>query len=69
MIYHRWDATERFIIVINFSGKDATVNVPFPTNGIWTDLLNNNAKFSVNNYWLVNQSVGSNWGSVFWQKA
>ncbi len=66
VIFHRWDDTERFIIVINFSDKDAVVNVPFPANGPWTDLLNDSVH-SVSNYWLPNRTVNRHWGNIFRQ--
>jgi pullulanase len=71
-IYHRWGnndagALERFIVVLNFSDSTQWVNVPFPTNGNWTDLLNGNVVATVSNYWLTNYPIPSNWGCLFWQ--
>jgi len=71
VIYHRWGTgavgqLERFIIVLNFSAWTQTVNIPFPANGNWTDLLNGNATAAVGNYWLYNYSVNSYWGGVFY---
>ena len=71
-IYHRWgDDTagrlERFIVVLNFSDAVQWVDVPFPTNGNWTDLLNSNAIFKVGDYQLDNFQIPSNWGCVFFQ--
>ncbi len=56
VIFHRWgnDETgrlERFIIVLNFTGESRKVDVPFPENGIWEDLLNG-TKVNVGGYWL-----------------
>jgi pullulanase len=72
VIYHRWgnDAAgqvRRYIIVINFSAWPQTVNIPFPTTGIWTDLLNNQNHNQVDNYWRSNFSVNSYWGCIFCQ--
>ena len=44
-IYHRWGKgddgrLERFIVVLNFSDDDQWTDIPFSTNGVWTDLLN-----------------------------
>jgi len=69
VIYHRWgnsntNQLQRFIIVLNFSPTVQTVSVPFSTNGQWIDLLND-LKVNVNNYWLPNLSVNSNWGHIF----
>ena len=72
VIYHRWGNTddgilERFIVAINFSSTDQVVNIPFPDNGTWEDLLNNQ-KVNVQNWWLFNQTVNSYWGRVFYKK-
>jgi pullulanase len=69
VIYHRWGTgtdgvLERFMVVLNFSGSDQYVDVPFPTNGVWQDLLSG-APTQVNGYRLWNYRVSSNWGSVF----
>jgi 1,4-alpha-glucan branching enzyme len=71
-IYHRWgnDAAgnlERFIVVLNFSDSAQAVNIPFPANGTWVDLINGNAAVAVSSYWLNGYSVPSNWGCVFRQ--
>jgi len=71
-IYHRWgsDAVgnlEHFIVVLNFSDAAQTVNIPFPQNGIWTDLINGNSTVDVSDFWLYSYSIPSNWGCVFWQ--
>jgi 1,4-alpha-glucan branching enzyme len=73
VIYHRWGpaadgALERFIIVLNFSGQDQYVDVPFSANGTWTDLLTG-AQVQVNDFWIRNCRVSSNWGFVFLQKS
>ncbi len=71
VIYHRWGAaaagqTERFVIVLNFSAWPQAVDIPFPINGNWTDLLNASAANSVNNFWLSNYTVSSYWGCIFY---
>jgi 1,4-alpha-glucan branching enzyme len=72
LIYHRWgndpgQPLERFLIVLNFSQVNQTVDVPFPANGEWEDLLSGR-KVSVLNYWLRGYVVESNWGKVFYQQ-
>ena len=69
MIYHRWgnDETgrlERFIVVLNFTTGALTVDVPFPENGAWTDLLNGTTA-NVVGYWLRGVVIESNWGHVY----
>jgi hypothetical protein len=43
MIFHRWGpgrgGTDFFIVALNFSDGAQQVDVPFPRNGLWTDLL------------------------------
>jgi pullulanase len=72
VIYHRWEqvddsTVENFVIVLNFSDSEQIVNVPFPLNGQWTDLLSGfTGTWSptvVDQYLHV--TVGSNWGHVF----
>ena len=72
VIYHRWGPaedhrTERFIVLLNFSGYDQWVDLPFPTNGDWDDLLNG-FRVHVSDYWIRNFRVSSYWGHVFYQK-
>ncbi len=72
VIYHRWGLNEqgilqRFIIVLNFSDQLQEVCVPFPENGVWTDLLSDYSgswKPLVSNGKLCFR-VGGNWGHVF----
>jgi pullulanase/glycogen debranching enzyme len=64
--YHRWDAHERMTIIINFSENDQSVDIPFPSNGAWNDLLNDQSE-SINDYWLHNYTVYANWGAIFHQ--
>ena len=63
-IYHRWSGSDLYMVVLNFSDSVQLVNVPFPQNGSWTDLLNNNTPYTVANYRLTNFAVPSNWGSI-----
>lgn len=73
MIYHRWGTggngkLQSFIIVVNFSSEDQFVDVPFPANDIWTDLLNDGVSPTVNNFWLRNWRVNSYWGNIFYKE-
>jgi 1,4-alpha-glucan branching enzyme len=73
MIYHRWGTgdngkLQRFIVVVNFSDQDQVVNVPFPANDDWQDLLNGNAVSKVNDFWIRNWRVNSNWGNIFYEE-
>jgi 1,4-alpha-glucan branching enzyme len=70
IIYHRWGhdtngVLQRFIVVLNFSGSQQSVSVPFSENGIWEDLLSR-WKAHVQNYRLTFE-VDSNWGHVFFK--
>ncbi len=72
VIYHRWGEAEdggleRFMIVLNFSGQDQHVDVPFAANGDWRDLLNDRTE-TVTDYRLRDQRINSNWGRVYYQK-
>ncbi len=50
------------ICVINFSQEDQMVDVPFPADGQWKDLLNEDiAPLPISGYWLRNWQVKSNW--------
>jgi pullulanase len=70
IIFHRWEQIgtkiERFIIVINFSTSEQFVDIPFPANEIWQDLLNDSQE-SVTNFRLLNQQIHSNWGRIYFQ--
>ena len=70
IIYHRWGtgkdgSLERFVVVINCSSTKHYVDVPFPSNGTWTDILNDQP-FTVSDYWRKWQDVDSNWGRIFY---
>lgn len=71
VIYHRWGfsedgALQRFIIVLNFSGHETTVDIPFSENGHWQDLLNNRS-FQIRDCLLPGMPVESYWGHVYYQ--
>lgn len=70
VIYHRWGngtdgRLERFMVVLNFSGNDQFVDVPFPVNGEWKDLLNDEVR-EIEDYWSWNEKINSNWGRIFY---
>lgn len=74
VIYHRWGEgdegePQRFVIVLNFSDRNQTVRVPFPENGVWTDLLNGlrgDWQVEVGDYQL-DIFMESNWGRVLFK--
>ncbi|MDP4210462.1 MAG: alpha-amylase family glycosyl hydrolase [Bacteroidota bacterium] len=71
-IYHRWGVnllgkTELFIVVLNFSKNDTFVDIPFPQNGNWIDILNGNQQYLVTNYKLQTQKINSNWGKILFK--
>ena len=73
VIYHRWGNSldsqlERFIIVLNFSSSDQFVDIPFPLNGTWADVLNDDQSFPVTSFRLFNQKINSHWGRIFYTK-
>ena len=72
VIFHRWGSDnqgklERFIIVLNFSPYGQWIDIPFSTNGEWEDLLSG-WKVQINDWWLHNVCVSSNWGHIFFRK-
>jgi pullulanase len=72
-IYHRWGKgadgrLERFMVVLNFSDDDQWTDVPFSTNGVWTDLLNGDT-VDVGGFRLTGQRISSNWGRIYHQAA
>jgi 1,4-alpha-glucan branching enzyme len=72
VIYHRWGVAddgvlERFIIVLSFSADDQNVDIPFSTDGVWHDLLNE-TRVEVEDNRLRGYPVNSNWGRVFYKK-
>jgi hypothetical protein len=70
-IFHRWGAApggglERFIVVLNFSGQDQWVDIPFPCDGSWTDVLAAPPQTAqVSGCWLRGWRVPCNYGCVF----
>ena len=74
LIYHRWgnaasgQGTEFFIIVLNFSQTNQTVDVPFPNNGDWLEMLSDQTT-TVTDFWIRGQVVESNWGKVYFRRS
>ncbi len=69
-IYHRFGTTatgqtERFIVALNFTDATQKVDIPFPIDGTWTDLINNQQAVTVSNFKVQGWPVPSNWGCVF----
>jgi pullulanase len=72
VVYHRYGpaddgSVERFIIVLNYSDTDRFVDVPFPTNGVWQELLNAGA-VNVQNFLVANTLINSNWGKIYFNQ-
>jgi 1,4-alpha-glucan branching enzyme len=71
MIFHRWGEdggkTQRFIIALNFSAEDQHVDIPFPVDGPWQELLED-VPAHVAGYWLHNQKINSHWGKIFYHE-
>jgi pullulanase/glycogen debranching enzyme len=70
VVYHRWGKRadgkmEKFYIVLNFSGYPQAVDLSFPDDEGWTDLLSGWTP-PVHNNWL-HVVVGSNWGHIFYK--
>lgn len=70
VVYHRWGPAadgrlERFYVVLNFSQSPQTVDVSFPEDGGWTDLLSGWQPPVHNN--RLRFEVGSNWGHIFYK--
>jgi 1,4-alpha-glucan branching enzyme len=71
MIFHRWGTApggglERFIVVLNFSGQDQWVDIPFPCDGLWSDVLAAPPQTAqVSGCWLRGWKIPSNYGCVF----
>jgi pullulanase len=73
-IYRRWgnDANgneQQFVIVLNFFDAAQDIEVPFPQDGEWTDLLSNyDGSWKV---WVTGKRfrfrISSNWGHVFFK--
>jgi hypothetical protein len=56
--------TEHIVVALNFSDDDHKVDIPFSTNGDWTDLLSN-TQVVVTDWRLPQYAVHSHWGRVF----
>jgi 1,4-alpha-glucan branching enzyme len=72
VIYHRWgkgldQATERFIIALNFTDAKQFVDLPFPLNGSWLDLLSGDS-IQVNDFIRKQQDIDSHYGRIFYRK-
>jgi hypothetical protein len=72
VVYHRWGTAnngqlERFIIVLNMSPYDQNIDVPLSVPGVWQDLLNG-GEYHVDDYWIRNHRINSNWGKIFYNK-
>jgi hypothetical protein len=75
-VYHRWavledGVVENVVVVLNFSDQDQVVSTPFPTRGLWEDLL---AGFDGSATWSVQVDgdradvpVGGSWGRILWR--
>jgi len=71
VVYHRWGNAadgrlEKFYVVLNFSPWPQTVEITFPEDGGWIDLLSGWHPPVQNN--RLRFEVGSNWGHVFYKK-
>jgi len=66
VVFQRWGdnggATERFVIVLNYSSVPRGIHVSFPVNGKWKDVLNGGEIDVGNLHWYM--VVESNWGKV-----
>jgi pullulanase len=66
-IYHRWavlpgGAVQNFVVALNFSDAEQWLSVPFPLDGPWTDLLNQETYDVAGN--RRDLAVSSNWGRI-----
>jgi len=71
VVFHRYGEDEagnfqRFIIVINYSNDEQTIDIPFSSNGLWHDLLHEETAV-VTDYRLFQQHIPSNWGRIYFQ--
>ncbi|MEW6348886.1 MAG: alpha-amylase family glycosyl hydrolase [Thermodesulfobacteriota bacterium] len=72
VVYHRWGTAsdghlEKFYIVLNFSQWPQTVEMTFPEDDGWIDLLSGWQPSVKHN--RLRFEVGSNWGHIFYKKA
>lgn len=73
VVYHRWGQAsdgqlERFIIALNFSAETQSIDIPLPDGGVWEDLLSGWRVTPTAGDKLRQQSIGSNWGHIFYKK-
>lgn len=73
VVFHRFGTDdagrlERFIIVVNYSDFDQRIDVPFPANAAWVDLLNGGS-VSVDGFRLRNQLINANWGRIYFTRS
>lgn len=73
LIYHRFGqgngGFERFVIALNFKDDPQQVDIPFPLNGIWKNLLaGDKPDYQVVNFHLPNQRVEPHWGMIFFHE-
>jgi pullulanase len=71
VVFHRWGNAsdgrlEKFYIVLNFSQWVQTVDVSFPEDDGWVDLISGWSPTILNH--RLQFEVGSNWGHVFYKK-
>jgi len=71
-LFHRYASGpggfERIIVVVNYSDFGHHIDIPFPANGIWEELLGGTT-YSVSNFRLLGHFVPSNWGRIFRQRS
>lgn len=71
VIFHRYGegaggSFERFIVVINYSDFDQSIDIPFSVNGAWEDLLNRETEV-VTDWRLSGVRIPSNWGRIYFR--
>jgi hypothetical protein len=66
MLCTEFGQLENFVIILNFSATDQITDIPFPFNGIWKDVLNDNRVYTATEGQLRNQKINSNWGRILY---
>ena len=71
VIYQRWGHAadgrlEHFVVVLNFSDYSQFVDIPFPINGEWRDILNDEVR-DIQNGQSEDEKINSNWGRIFYR--
>jgi len=76
-VFHRWatlpdGGVENIVVVLNFADSEQTVPVPFPTPGLWSDLLagydGSGAQWTITLPGYTGEvPVGSHWGRLLWR--